>query len=138
MYNLEESSLARLAIPDLVTPEQYYDGVRTRHPGTEAIRRLMLAVLEDALRCLQMRANGRRPVERRAMAEAERWIFERGLQGPFTFESVCETLGIHPDHLRDGIRQWRLQLSGVRNSTVPRRDPVLRSGPIQTRLSFSD
>jgi hypothetical protein len=137
MYNLEESSLARLAIPDVVTPEQYYNGVRIRHPATEAIKRLMLAVLEDALCCLQMRANGRRPIDRRDMAEAERWIFEPGREGPFTFESVCETLGIQPDHLRDGIRQWRLQSSSVCNTPVLRRDPVRRSGPRQARLSFS-
>jgi len=126
----EESPLARLMIPDLLTSEQYYDGVP--HPATEAIRRLMLAVLEDALRCLQMRANGRSSVVRRAVVEAECWIFERGLQGPFTFESVCEALGIHPDHLRGGIRQWRAQLSGVGHSQLPRLQQVRRSVPAQS------
>jgi len=133
MYDLEESALAQLTIPDLLTPEQFYGGVRAEHPTTEAIRRLMLAVLEDALRCLQIDANGRRPVERKAIAEAEFWIFERGRQGPFTFESVCETLGIQADCLRNGIRQWRMQASGVCNSAVLRRRPVRRNGPMQGR-----
>lgn len=138
MYNLEESSLARLMIPDLLTPEQYYGGVRTQDPATEAIKRLMLAVLEDALNCLQISANDRRPVERRAMTEAERWIFEPGLRGPFSFESVCETLGIQPDYLRDGVREWHKPLSGVPNPRLPRRDAVRRSAPPQSRLSVED
>jgi len=137
MYNLEESSLAQLTIPDLLTPEQYYGGVRAQHPAAEPIRRLMLAVLEDALRCLQMSPNGRRAA-RKAIAEAEHWIFERGLQGPFTFENVCETLGIQADNLRNGIRQWRMQASGACNSAILRRHPVRRTGPTLNRHCVND
>ena len=94
MYDLAKNSLAWLTIPDVLTPVQYYEGVRTQHPETRAMKRLMLAVLEDALRCLQQtHAESRNPFHRRAFAEAEIWILDRKAQGPFAFETICEALG---------------------------------------------
>ena len=43
--------------------------------------------------------------------EAETWILDRRAKRPFAFVSICETLEIQPDHLREGILQWRVQLS---------------------------
>jgi hypothetical protein len=116
MHNLEESSLARLMIPDVLTPAQYYDGARTRYTETHAMKRLMLAVLEDALGCLETYTESRNPSHRKAFGEAETWILDRRAKGPFAFVSICEALEIQPDHLREGIRQWRLQLSDGRDS----------------------
>ena len=129
MHNLEESSLARLMIPDVLTPAQYYDGARTRYPETHAMKRLMLAVLEDALRCLQTYTESRNPSHRKAFGEAETWILDRRAKGPFAFVSICEALEIQPDHLREGIRQWRLQLSDGRDSRRLQRRSVRRSEP---------
>jgi hypothetical protein len=111
MRDLDESLLARFTIPDVLMPAQYYGGRRTSHPEMHATKRLLLAVLEDALRCLQNYAESRNPAHRKAFGEAETWILDRKARGPFAFETICETLAIQPDHLRDGIRQWRTQLS---------------------------
>jgi hypothetical protein len=121
-HDLEESSLARLASADVLTPAQYYGRIRTQHPETHAMKRLMLAVLEDALRCLQTYAESRNPVHRKAFGEAEAWILDRKAQGPFAFDTICEALGIQPDYLRDGIRQWRMQLfNGLASRRLHRR-----------------
>lgn len=130
MRDLEESSLARFTIPDVLTPAQYYGGRRTSHPEMNATKRLLLAVLEDALRCLQTYAESRNPAHRKAFGEAETWILDRKAHGPFAFASICEALGIQPDHLREGIRQWRLQLSEGRDSRRLQRRSVRRSEPI--------
>jgi hypothetical protein len=127
MHNLEESSLARLTIPDVLTPAQYYDGVRTQYPETNALKRLMLAVLQDALRCLQTYAESRKPAHRQAFGEAETWILDRTAEGPFAFVSICEALEIQPDHLREGILQWRLQLSDGVDSRRRQRRSVRRA-----------
>jgi hypothetical protein len=140
MRDIEESSLARLTIPDVLTPGQYY-GVRTQHPETHAMKRLMLAVLEDALRCLQTYTESHNPIHRKAFGEAETWILDRRAKGPFAFVSICEALGIQPDHLREGIRQWRLQLSDGRDSRRLQRRSVRRSEPtaslVRRRLNHS-
>jgi hypothetical protein len=75
------------------------DGVRTEHPETPGMKGLMLAVLEDALRCLQTYVESRNPAHRLAFGEAETWILERRTQGPFTFVSICEVLGAMSDSL---------------------------------------
>ena len=101
----------------------------------------MLAVLEDALRCIQTYTESPNPVHRKAFAEAETWILDRKAQGPFAFDIICEVLGIQPEHLRDGIRQWRLQLSNGLDSRRLQRRSVRTSEPttslVRRRLNHS-
>lgn len=134
MHNLEESSLARLTIPDVLTPSQFYGGVRTQHPQTHAVKRLMLAVLEDALRCLQTYIESRKSVDRRTFAEAKTWILDRTAQGPFAFDTICDALEIQPDCLRDGIRQWCTQLSNGPHSRRLQRRSMRRNEPLASLL----
>ena len=131
MAEIEERALARLTVPDALMPGQYYEGKRRDDPATGAIKRLMLAVLEDALRCLQTYAEARTPIRRRMFVEAQAWISDRTARGPFAFEAVCDALGIEPTHLREGIREWCLQLSEGMNAQRLTRRSVGRSlGPL--------
>jgi hypothetical protein len=83
---------------------QYYDRAHRDNPETQAIKRLMVAVLADSVRCLQTYANAQSRAGRRMFGEAEWWILDRNSGGLFTFQAICETLGIEPDRLRDGLR----------------------------------
>jgi len=132
MYDPAESLLARLTIPDTLTPAQYYEGVHAHDRETDAVRGLMLAVLESALGCLA-RADCSSPYGRRDFAEAEMWMSDRDAQGPFAFETICETLGIPPDKFRDGIRRWRVQVSNFHTPRVLRRRPVRGSALTSSR-----
>jgi len=53
MAEIEEKILARLVAPDIMTPGQYHDSVHRDETGMHAIKRLMYALLSDALRCFQ-------------------------------------------------------------------------------------
>lgn len=126
----DNSALNSLFVPELVTPEQYYDSRRDDSP-MRPLKRLMLAVLEDALRCFQNNAAAKSGPRKRAFAEAEQWLCNGSGDGPFSFETVCETLGIEPRFLRGGLKQWReRQLAGVGERPLARRSPVVRSGRI--------
>lgn len=81
-------------------------------------RRLRLAVLADAVACLQRNASAKSRRRRRLFLEAETWIMESDYGSAFSFESVCEALGLDPEYLRDGVRQWCDQQSS--RSTIPR------------------
>ena len=120
MYVLEESLLAQLTISDAIMPAQYYEGVHARNRETDPVRRLMLAVLEDAMRCL-VRDDRSNPETRKDFAEARMWIQDRRAQGPFAFETICEALGIHPDYLRRGILHWRKQFNDLSPRCLVRR-----------------
>jgi len=126
----ENGVLGSIFVPDVITPEQYYDS--RRDDSTIApVKRLMMAVLEDALRCFQNNADAKSGPRRRLFTEAEQWLCGESGDGPFSFETVCETLGIEPGFLRSGLREWRSQqLAGVSTRRLARRSPVVRSGKI--------
>jgi hypothetical protein len=126
----ENGVMGTLLVPDVITPEQFYD---SRHDdgAIAPVKRLMMAVLEDALRCFQNNSNAATGPRKRLFAEAEQWLCGETGDGPFSFDTVCETLGIEPDFLRGGLRQWRAQqLAGVARRRLARRSPVVRTGKI--------
>lgn len=87
-----------LAYGDLL-PAQYYDIVAGRRRGDGA-RDLMLAVLEDGIRCYVTNIAAKTARRRRLHDEAKSWIDTRGDVSPFSFESICETFDIDADALR--------------------------------------
>jgi len=128
---LESSAIEGVFIPDVLTPGQYYDGMRADNGCARPIKRLMLAVLEDAVRCYLTYANSRSRAQRRLFVEAEGWLMDHKADGAFAFDTVCETLGIDPNCLREGLRQWRLkQLDGMNPRRLTRRSPVTTVGRI--------
>jgi|ERR1700737_4075974 hypothetical protein len=130
MKGLENSAFARLVIPDVLTPGQYYDRVHRDDPETQAVKRLMLAVLVDAVRCFQAYAAARNPAERLRFAEAEAWILDHKAEGPFAFVTICESLGIEPNCMREGIRQFgSLHADGTKPSRLGWRSPANRTRP---------
>lgn len=126
----ENGALGSIFVPDVITPEQYYDS-RRDDSAIAPVKRLMMAVLEDALRCFQNNSDAKSGPRKRLFTEAEQWLCGEDGDGPFSFETVCETLGIEPGFLRAGLREWRgQQLAGVSARRLARRSPVVRSGKI--------
>jgi hypothetical protein len=126
----ENGVMGSILVPDMITPEQFYD---SRHDDSAIapVKRLMMAVLEDALRCFQNNSNAKSGPRKRLFVEAEQWLCGETGDGPFSFDTVCETLGIEPQFLRGGLRQWRAQqLVGVLARRLARRSPVVRAGKI--------
>ena len=73
-----------------------------------AERRLMVAILADALDCYQkhmMTSNVRR---RKLFRDADRWIHSEEYW-VFSFRNICEVLGLDPQALREQARRWRRQ-----------------------------
>jgi hypothetical protein len=126
----ENGALGSIFVPDVITPEQYYDA-RRDDSAIAPVKRLMMAVLEDALRCFQNNSDAKSGPRKRLFAEAEQWLCGEDGDGPFSFDTVCETLGIEPGFLRAGLREWRgQQLAGIAARRLARRSPVVRSGKI--------
>ena len=82
---------------DTLLPEQYY-GDR-KDPEQAPIRRLALAVLEDAIRCLQKPSNGPIHRETRIWAESEQ-------EGAFSLAWCCDLLGYDAAAWRNRLRNW--------------------------------
>jgi hypothetical protein len=79
---IETMTMARFLTPDILTPGQYYDRVHRDDHETQAVKRLMLAVLSDAVRCFLAYAAARDRSGRLRFAEAEAWILDHKAEGP--------------------------------------------------------
>ena len=101
--------LPRLVEPEILLPSQFYN----RNRGLSVLegeRRLMLAILEDAVSCFQKYAGASRPRSRRLFQEADEWFMEEGDSWVFSFESICAVLNINPDYFRTSLKRWKEQL----------------------------
>lgn len=93
----------RILVPDIILPSQHFDS-RTR--CLEPERRLMLAVLSDAVRCFRMGAASERGPRRRLFFDAEWWLFCDKGSGPFSVQYICDALDVDPSLLRQELLRW--------------------------------
>jgi hypothetical protein len=101
-----EERVTSLFQPDTLLPEQYLDTFR-RKLHLEPEKKLMLALLEDAIACYQKYLFARDGKGKALFEEAEGWVQEAGSDSVFAFDSVCEALGLNPDYLRRGMAEWK-------------------------------
>jgi hypothetical protein len=73
----------------------------------EGEERLMLAVLESAIEDFQKYVLARRLSGQKLFQQAEEWFLEKDSEEVFSFESICETLGLHPEPIRKGLLVWK-------------------------------
>jgi len=103
--------------PELVLPEQFFSSL-AKQPEIESERRLMLAVLEDAVSCYQRFALARDARGRNEFEEAREWIESPERDWPYSYENICEVLGLNPSYIREGLR--RRGPHGARTTKIKR------------------
>ncbi len=139
--------------PDVVLPVQFFRTLRGGEPlGGE--RRLILAVLEDAINCFQKNLFARDNRGRRLFREAEKWVMSSDRELPFAFENVCDFLSLDANCIRQGLRRWALTAASQavhdfgpgagharRAAAAPLVGPAARAGmalvPARARTSFA-
>jgi hypothetical protein len=109
---------------NIMTPSQFY-GDRS-HPQLAGVRKLLVALLADAINCLQgtpqyMGALAERHPHNigRLRREARLWFEAKHDRYAFSFESVCDVLGYDADALREALFA---RLAAI---DVPRQSPAL-------------
>jgi hypothetical protein len=97
----DESSVTFRSDPLL--PVQFYDHSQ-RPLEQDPNRKLMLAVLDNALECLQKHLLSRSRRGKRLYREAEEWIKDETGAWMFSFENVCQCLDLDPGYMRKHLR----------------------------------
>ena len=98
--------------PSVLLPVQFFAGLCQKAPA-EGERRLMLAVLGDAIECFQKHLWATDRQHRGLHDEAELWFLADEPGWLFSFVSICEACDINPAFLREGLLAWKTrQLSG--------------------------
>ena len=101
-----EEKVRSLFQADSLAAHQYFNMLHRKDVlGPE--EKLMLAVLEDGISCFQKYLFAQDKGERRLFREARDWILEEDQEEPFSFETICEVLGIGPHYLRRGLLRWK-------------------------------
>jgi hypothetical protein len=109
--------------PDTLTAYQFGNVFR-KNGLFEPEEKLMFAVLTDAIECFQKYLGVQRRRCRNLFKEAEAWITNKDSKEFYSFEHVCEVLGISPSYLRDGLNRWRIDHENVRVLQRRIREPL--------------
>ena len=107
-FNHGENLSQLIFSPDPVSRFQYekVHGKKHDQADIEALKALMLAVLEDGIACFQGYYFQPSRTNEKLFQEAEEWIYSED-EGVFSFNTICETLGLDPGRLRKGLEQWK-------------------------------
>jgi hypothetical protein len=107
---LAEHGLPAMLEPDVLLTSQYFDRVR-RQLEDAPERMLMLAVLEEAVGVYLRFAAADTAYQQHMFAEAEAWIESEEHHWLFSFESICDAVGLEPGYMRRGLRAWKARLT---------------------------
>ena len=117
---------------DALMPAQFYPA-RRGSASVEPIMRLMGGILADALRCFQRNFEARQRERKQEFREARFWLLHDRGDGPFSFEDVCDALGIDPRRLRSLILSWEKSRRPGDKLRMIRRSAVQVGGPVRAR-----
>jgi hypothetical protein len=117
-FAMEDKALAVFQ-PDILINAQYLSTYRRRfYLQPEQV--LMLAVLEDAVMCFQDNVTAVAPRKQMLFREAEEWILNDDQSYLFSFDNICEGLGLNPDYLRRGLKRWQEEILRELDRKQPR------------------
>jgi hypothetical protein len=92
--------LARILEPDIFLPAQFY-GTGGLSRQLDGEKRLMIAILKDAVECLDKYRGARSAPARSQYQNALEWVQDKNTEWLFSFTNLCDLLGFDPDYMRE-------------------------------------
>jgi len=94
--------LARILEPDIFLPSQFYgNGALSRQ--LEGEKRLMIAILKDAVECLEKHRGSRSGAGKISYQSAIDWVEDTDTEWLYSFTNICDLLGFDPNYLREQL-----------------------------------
>ena len=97
------NNLNQVISDDTTVTEQFFDTMRGHHLTPE--RDLLIAILEDAIYSYRKYRGARDGEGKENFREAEEWIMKAREDWIFSFNNICELLGLDPDYIRRRLRE---------------------------------
>ena len=94
--------LARILEPDIFLPSQFY-GAGGLSRKLEGEKRLMIAILKDAVECLEKYRGARSSAGRSNYQNAVEWVEDTSTDWLFSFTNICDLLGFDPHYMREEL-----------------------------------
>jgi len=92
--------LARILEPDVFLPSQFY-GTSGLSRKLEGEKRLMIAILKDAVECMDKYRGARSSLGRSQYQSAIEWVTDNSTDWLFSFTNICDFLGFDPEYMRE-------------------------------------
>ena len=101
----------------VILPSQHFKAPEKGAPE----HRLMMAVLEDAIHCLERYRGATDSRRRRLFREAQRWLLAVESHWPYSFEAICAALDLDASAVRQHLRlvSGRPSGSALRATPLP-------------------
>ena len=113
-----DNHLDNLLTADELLAGEYFDHLKEKIL-IEPEKRLLFAVLNDAVCCFQDNLLATDPRRKKFFTEAEEWILDAANDGVFSFDNICAMFGITPQYLRRGLMRWKQEkLLALRTKAV--------------------
>jgi len=123
--------------PDIILPSQYRDS-QQRRTSQDPEKRLMLAVLGDAIACFRNGLHARDLRRRELFKDSEAWIREENGDWLFSFEHTCDILGLDARLIRNELLKWKKETAkrGGQAKILPlnRESEASRSDPNRSAM----
>jgi hypothetical protein len=81
-------------------------------------RKLMFAVLEDAIRCYLKNVDARSRRGRILFFEVRAWMEGQDNNGPFSFELLCQEFGMNSSQVRNALEERLAVAQAMKGSTL--------------------
>jgi len=105
--NSRDEKVAGLLEPDILLAAQFLANHR-RKTFLQPEKTLMLAVLDDAVQCFKDHADAQSGRRKKLFEDAAEWLTAQDDDGVFSFENICDVLGMNAAYLRRGLLDWRI------------------------------
>jgi hypothetical protein len=92
--------------PDVLCVQEYMHVYQYR-PAETPERRLIAAVLRDAIDCYLRDCCAKNRHRKRSFREAEEWFFGSQDEGIFSLDSVCSILNLDPGYIRRSLLRYK-------------------------------
>jgi hypothetical protein len=92
--------------PEAVLPSQFFAQAAV-DASLQPEKRLMLAVLEDAVGTFQKYVNARERGGQKQFDEVEDWFGSDDHEWPYSFVNISHALGLDVGYLRRGLSGWK-------------------------------
>ena len=97
-------SLERTMSDDTLVTEEFFAAYR-RSEHLEPEKNLLIAILQDAIHDYRKYCRARDPEGKGHFREAQKWIMAGDNNWIFSFNYICELLGLDPDYIRRGLHE---------------------------------
>ena len=119
----QENSFDEMAMrvfhPDTLVPYQYFATFQRSTPF-EPEKRLMHAILEDAVASCRLYFGAQTKHHKKLFRDARQWIWSRDDKWLFSYENVCAALGLDAQCLRDGLARLEREANRDALAEAPR------------------